>query len=317
MMYFAKPLISDSAKSAILKKTKNISGHVLIYGLLILLVYVILFPFIAKISASFMSWDDMFDRTVILIPRSPTLDNYRMVIEVTGYFRALAGSFLISTIAAFAQTFVCAMTGYALAKLKGKLANLVMFIVVLTILIPPQVILIPLFLQFRFFDIFGIFTLFTGEPLNLIDSVAPMTILSLTGLGLKNGLYIFVMRQFFKGVPEELEEAALIDGYGIFRSYLRIILPISIPMLITIFILAFSWQWTDTFYSSIFFSSFPVVARTTFIMPSLAGGIQHNAFQLNTLLHTGVLLAIIPIVALFIVAQKWLVTGVERSGIVG
>ena len=309
-------IISDAAKAAVLKKSKNIAGGVLIYGLLILLVWVIIFPFIAKISASFMSWNDMFDRTVTLIPREPTLANYRTVITVTGYTRALGGSLLISSISAIAQTFTCAMTGYALAKLRGKLASLVMFIVVLTILIPPQVIMIPLFLRFRFFDLFGLFNLISGNPLNLIDSVAPMTILSITGLGLKNGLFIFVMRQFFKGVPEELEEAALIDGYDIFRTYLRIILPISIPMLITIFILAFSWQWTDSFYSTIFYSSYPVVARTTFIMPSL-GGQHETAYHANTLLHTGVLLAIIPIVVLFAVVQKWLVTGIERSGIVG
>jgi len=309
-------IISDAAKTAIVKKTKNIASAVLIYGLLGLLVYVIIFPFIAKISASFMSWNDMFDRTVTLIPRQPTLDNYRSVIKVTGYLRALGGSFLISTIAAVAQTFICAMTGYALAKLRGKLAGIVMFLVILTILIPPQVIMVPLFLKFRFFDILGIVNLFSGRTLNLIDSVAPITILSVGGLGLKNGLYIFVMRQFFKGVPEELEEAALIDGYDIFRTYLKIILPISIPMLITIFILSFSWQWTDTFYSSIFFSSFPVVARTTFIMPSL-GGYWETVYHANTLLHTGALLAILPIVVIFIVVQKWLVTGIERSGIVG
>jgi len=310
-------LISDAAKSAILKRSKNTASSFLIYGLLILLVYVIIFPFIAKISASFMSWNDMFDRTVTLIPREPTLENYRLVITATGYFGALGGSFLVSGIAAVFQTFICAMTGYALAKLKGKLAGLVLFLVVLTILIPPQVILVPLFLRFRFFDLFGLFNLFTGSTINLIDSITPMTILSVTGLGLKNGLFIFVMRQFFKGVPEELEEAALIDGYDTFRTYLRIILPISVPMLITIFILAFSWQWTDTFYSSIFFSSFPVVARTTFIMPSLGGGAHETAYHANTLLHTGVLLAILPIVVLFIFVQKKLVTGIERSGIVG
>ena len=221
-------MINAAVKASVLKKTKNIVSGVLIYGLLALLVYVILFPFIAKISASFMSLNDMFDRTVVLIPREPTLDNYRRVIAYTGYLRALGGSFLISGISALAQTFICAMTGYALAKLKGKLSGIVMFLVILTILIPPQVILVPLFLKFRFFDIFGLFSLFTGRTINMIDSVAPMTILSLTGFGLKNGLYIFVMRQFFKGVPEELEEAALIDGYGIFRSYLKIVMPISV-----------------------------------------------------------------------------------------
>ena len=182
-------MLSASVKASVLKRTKNAAGSVLIYGLLILLVYVIIFPFIAKIAGSFMSWKDMFDRTVVLIPRQPTLYNYRMVIENTGYFKALSGSFLISGISAIAQTFICAMTGYALAKLKSKLSGIVMLLVVLTILIPPHVILVPLFLKFRFFDILGVIHLITGKTINMIDSVAPMTILSLTGFGLKNGLF--------------------------------------------------------------------------------------------------------------------------------
>jgi multiple sugar transport system permease protein len=310
-------IISCAAKAAVLKRTKNIAGGVLIYGLLLLLVWVIVAPFIVRISISITSEADMFDPTVTLIPRQPTLDYYRRVIRSMNYFMALGGSFLVSGISALAQTFICAMTGYALAKLKGKLAGMVMLIVVLTILIPPQVVMIPLFLQFRFFDFFGLFTLITGRPLNLNDSAAPITILSLTGFGLKNGLFIFVMRQFFKGVPEELEEAALIDGYDLFRTYLRIILPISVPMLVTIFILAFSWQWTDTFYSDIFFSSFPVVARTTFIMDPLLFHVTETFYQRDIILHAGVLLAIIPLIVLFVAAQKWLITGIERSGIVG
>ena len=307
-----------AVKASVLKKTKTLARGILIYGLLGLLVYVIIFPFIAKISASFMSWNDMQDRTVALIPREPTLDNYRLVISNIGYHVALGGSLLVSGISAVAQTFICAMAGYALAKLKGKLANLVMFLVVVTIVIPPQVIMIPLFLKFRFFDVLGLINLFTGNTINMIDSIAPMTILSLTGYGLKNGLFIFVMRQFFKGVPEELEEAALIDGYGIFRTYLKIVLPVSIPILITVFILAFSWQWTDTFYSNVFFNRFPLLARAVFMTHWLPPFSPHEtAYFTNILLHTGVLLAIVPLVALFAVAQKWLVTGIERSGIVG
>ena len=307
-------IVSAAVKASVVKKTKNLASNIVIYGLLILLTYIILFPFIIKIFGSFMSWNDHLDRTVILIPRYPTLYNYIAIIEESGYLKSLGGSFLLSGISAVAQTFVCAMVGYAMAKLRGKLIGIVMFLVVLTIVVPPQVVLVPLFLKFRFFDIFGLFQLITGRPINLLDSLAPMTILSLTGFGLKNGLFIFVMRQFFKGVPEELEEAALIDGYGIFRSYLRIILPISIPILITVFILAFSWQWTDTFYSNIFFSNFPVLARTTFIMPPSTGA---QMFQMNTILHTGVLMAVLPLVIIFIILQKWVVTGIERSGIVG
>ena len=311
--------MNTATKYAITKKTKNTATTVFLYAFLGLLVWVIIFPFITKISQSFMSFEDMFDLSVILIPKHPTLDNYKMFIGSAGYYAGVGGSLLVSSIAAVTQTFVCAMTGYALAKLRGKAAGIVMFIVVLSILVPPQVITVPLFLRFRFFDILGIFTLITGDSLNLINSIAPITILSVTGFGLKNGLFIFVMRQFFKGVPEELEEASLIDGYGIFPTYLRIILPISAPMLVTLFILAFCWQWTDTFYSSVFFSDFPVLARSTFtfLQSRMGGNLYSSRYLQNVLLHTGVILAILPIIALFIVMQKKLVTGIERSGIVG
>jgi multiple sugar transport system permease protein len=300
-----------------LRKSKWFLGKLALYVLLIELVYVIIFPFITKISASFMSESDMFDRTVNLIPKSPTLENFRVVLEQANYWSAIRNTFILALCVAIVQTFICAMTGYGLSKLRGKSATLVLGLVLMTVLIPPQVVLVPLFLSFRFFDVFGIMGL-AGNSLNLIDSVTPLAILSLTGFGLKNGLYILVMRQFFKGVPEEIEEAAMLDGAGAFRSYMRVVLPVSGPMLTTIFMLSFCWQWTDTFYSNIFFArKIEVIARSIFLMPGVTGGNAQTAFQLHALLHTGVFLAIIPLILVYAVAQRRLVTGLERSGIVG
>ena len=144
----------------------------------------------------------------------------------------------------------------------------------------------------------------------------PLLILSLTGYGFKNGLYIFIMRQFYKGVPEEIEEAAAIDGYGTIATYFKIVLPMAVPMMITIFMFAFSWQWTDTFYSGIFFSNFKVLANTIFTMKgAYASGV--SAYQGAILLHTGVLLAIAPLILIYTVAQRWIIGGIERSGLVG
>ena len=80
-------------------------------------------------------------------------------------------------------------------------------------------------------------------------------LLSLGGLAFKNGLYIFLLRQFFRGIPDELEESSYVDGYGVFKTFFHIILPLSVPMLITVFILSFSWQWTDIFYINSFMPS--------------------------------------------------------------
>ena len=292
-------------------------GKIFIYLLLIEIAFIIIYPLFTKLSASFMSQEDMFDRTVTFIPRHPTFENFVTVFQESNFLEALGNTFLIALLAAVLQTAVCSFTGFGLAKLKSKWAPILMGVVVLSILIPNQVILIPLYLKFRFFDIFGIYKLITGEQgIRLMNTLWPIIILSITGYGFKNGLYIFIMRQFYKGVPEELEEAAAIDGYGTFATFFRIILPMAVPTMITIFMFAFSWQWTDTFYSGIFFSSVKVLANTIFTMSSATSGIV-SSFTASMLLHTGVLMAILPLIIIYVIAQRWIIGGIERSGLVG
>ncbi len=296
----------------------SLLGKIFIYLLLIEIAFIIVYPLFTKLSASLMSEQDMYDRTVTFIPRHPTLENIIVVFRESSFLKALGNTFLIALLAATLQTAICSFTGFGLAKLKSRWANLVMGMVILSILIPNQVILIPLYLKFRFFDIFGLYGLLTGEQgPSLMNTLWPIIILSITGYGFKNGLYIFIMRQFYKGVPEELEEAASIDGYGTFATFFRIILPMAIPMMITIFMFAFSWQWTDTFYSGIFFSNFKVLANTIFTMSSATSGLTGGAFSAAMYLHTGVLMAITPLILIYVVAQRWIIGGIERSGLVG
>ena len=149
-------------------------------------------------------------------------------------------------------------------------------------------------------------------------------ILSLTGLAFKNGLYIYMMRQFFKGVPDELEESAYVDGCGVFRTFFKIILPLSIPMMITIFLFAFSWQWTDEYYTSMFFTSKLEDIKVIFMSnvyqvpdslrdANFAGQVLYS----NVIQNTGGLLIIMPLVILYLFCQRYLVQGIERSGLVG
>lgn len=292
-------------------------GKIIIYLLLIEIAFIIIYPLFTKLSASFMSQEDMFDRTVTFIPRHPTFENFVTVFQESSFLKALGNTFLIALLAAVLQTAICSFTGFGLAKLKSKWSAVIMGAVVLSILIPNQVILIPLYLKFRFFDLFGIYKLITGtQGIRLMNTLWPIIILSITGYGFKNGLYIFIMRQFYKGVPEELEEAAAIDGYGTFATFFRIILPMAVPTMITIFMFAFSWQWTDTFYSGIFFSSVKVLANTIFTMSSATSGVL-SSFSASMLLHTGVLMAILPLIIIYVIAQRWIIGGIERSGLVG
>lgn len=298
-------------------RVKSFIGRFFLYLLMAEIAFIIIFPLLTKLSAALMGYEDIFDRTVTFIPKHPTLENFQLVLQESNYWTSLYHTALVSLLAAVLQTMVCSLTGYGLAKLRGKLANVVFFIVLITVLVPPQVILVPMYLKFRFMNPLGLVKLLTGKE-GVMNTLWPIIILSATGYGFKNGLYILVMRQFYKGVPEEIEEAAAIDGYGTLATYFRIVLPMAVPMMITIFMFAFSWQWTDTFYSGIFFTQYQVLANSIFTMPSAmgAGSIATN-YNSTMLLHTGVLLAILPLIIIYCVAQRRIIAGIERSGLVG
>ncbi len=128
-----------------------------------------------------------------------------------------------------------------------------------------------------------------------------------------------MMRQFFRGVPDELEESAYIDGSGTFRTFLQIILPLSVPMMITIFLFAFSWQWTDNFYTTVFFTKTSIVLMPNIIsIPKSLDTVYaaQNLYE-SAIRNTCGLLILAPLLIMYVFLQKYLVGGIERSGIVG
>ena len=197
-----------------------------------------------------------------------------------------------------------------------------MFLVVLTMIIPHRTIELSLFRHFRYFDIFGIIEAITGHvdnTINMTNSYMPLLLLSVTGLAFKNGLFIFMMRQFFTGVPDELEESAYVDGSGVYRTFIQIILPLSIPMMITIFLLSFSWQWTDNFYTDLFFTNTKTVLMPSIVQvpQSLITTYPGKDLFYSAINNTSALLIMAPLVVVYLFCQRYLIQGIERSGIVG
>ena len=295
--------------------------------------YVILYPYITKIFGSFMSKSDFKDVTVILISKNPSLDQYKYIITENHYFEALLTTFLISASVALIQTLVCALVAYGLAKFKFKGNGLVFLIVILTLMIPYEMLKYPFLTYFSKFHESNpigwvLYKLGLIKKGAMFNSVWPLYIMSITGLGLKNGLFIFMLRQFFKGVPDELEESAYVDGSNTFKTFFSIILPISVPMLITVFVFAFAWQWTDDFFlsngdTSIFFEasywgkedSLKLISHISSIPPSLQNTKITN-FE-NAIRGTASILIIIPLLIVYLFVQNKIVEGVERSGIIG
>ncbi len=292
--------------------------------------FVIIYPFIARIAGSFMSKEDIIDATISLIPKHPTLEIYRAIIVENQYFEAMFNTLILALGCAVIQMLVACLVGYGLAKFKFKGNKFVMLLVIITMVIPHGALQLSILRHFTDFDFAtvqawgytGIIKLLRGGiKLNLSNTFAPLFILSLFGLAFKNGLYIYLLRQFFKGVPDELEESAYVDGSGTFRTFFQIIMPLSIPMLITVFLFAFSWQWTDEFYTGLFFTS---TINKVYLMPdvyqvpnSLNVTYAGEVLYKNVVQNTGGLLIIAPLIIVYLFGQKYLVQGIERSGLVG
>ena len=155
---------------------------------------------------------------------------------------------------------------------------------------------------------------------NLIGTPWPLLILSATAVGFKNGLYIFMLRQHFKNVPKELEEAASIDGCGAFQTFFRVILPGAKPMLSSILLFSFVWQWNDYFYTT-------TLTPGMKIFTTVISGVGHNIARgdgqvignMQNMLYDSAafILFIIPLIVLYLFTQKGFVQSIERSGLVG
>ena len=158
----------------------------------------------------------------------------------------------------------------------------------------------------------------TEAGINLINTSIPLILLSLGGLAFKNGLYIFLLRQFFRGIPDELEESAYMDGSGTFRTFIQIILPLSVPMMITVFLFAFCWQWTDDFYTKLFMPNSPSTLLVDIVeIPSSLKmeGMEGYELYYSAIRNTCGLLIILPLVILYAFCPRFLVQGIEHSGI--
>ena len=330
--------------------------------------YIVIFPFISKITSSIMAPEDFIDVTVRLIPKNISFDIYEAIVKELGYLDALGNTFVLSFSTAVIQMLICSLIGYGFAKFKFRGRNLIFVLVMVTMIIPHQTLQHSMYLEFRNFDILGIVRLLKGggiqigdwnvmelgegvanffaslnilpdgiqvgtdtygEPImmqfkqsgmNIANSYLPLILMSATGLAFKNGLYIFMLRQFFRGIPDELEESAYMDGCGTFRTFIQIILPLSIPMMITVFLFAFCWQWTDDFYvgllnTGVETSNQLLVDLVGAVPPSLKLGYAGQTLYETAIRNTCGLMIIAPLVILYAFCQNFLVQGIEHSGI--
>ena len=307
-------------KKTVMKYGVSICRAILLFGMC----FLILQPILNKISVSFMTEEDLYNPIVFSIPEHFTTENYQLAAKLMNYSKALANSFVVSLSIAVLQIAVCTLVGYGFARFEFPLKKFWFACVMLVILIPPQTISTSLYLHFRFFDVLGIIKLITGHTINLRSSALPYYLMSAGCMGLKNGLYIYMIRQFFRNIPKELEEAAYVDGCGTLKTFVRIMLPDAKPILTSCFLFSFVWQWTDGFYSKMFMGSTNLVSTSlSRIVDSLQALMQRelgikttvSVARANCVLSTGTLMIIMPLIVLYLFAQKGFVESLSSTGI--
>lgn len=307
-------------KKVIANKAYKLIRAILLFGLC----FLILQPIFNKISLSFMQEKDLYDPTIIVIPRNFTTGNYKLVNSLIGYWKSLKNSLGVSVMSSLLQVTFCTLVGYGFARFQFPLKRFWFACVLLVIIVPPQTIMSSLYLNFRFFDFFGVLKATTGKTVNLQNSMIPYILLCMTCMGLKSGLYIFLIRQYFRGVPKELEEAAYVDGCGNFSTFVRIMLPDATPILTSCFLFAFVWQWTDSFYSKMFLGKISLLSNkltaitgllTDYLTAINGTGTKPSIAYGQMMISTGMIMAIIPLLLIYIVAQKGFVESLSQTGI--
>ena len=274
-----------------MKQNKKRVGKNVMTAVLLILGAANIFPFIFMLSASFKPLNEIFVYPVKLIPEHFITSNYKEVFSaqysfVRWYFNTfvMVGTILVLKVG------IVTLTAYAFARLRFKGRDILFVVLLSSMMIPPDAVIIPKYVIFKAFGITD----------SMWSSVLP---------SIFDVFFVFMVRQFFLGIPETLSEAAIIDGCGHFKIYSQIVLPLAKPAVITMILSTFIWAWND--YMG------PYIFITTPAKQMLSVGIK--MFQVNNSVDYGLQMAaatmvLIPIIVMFLFSQRYFIEGIATSG---
>lgn len=272
------------------RPTKAVVKHALLLSLAVIMIY----PLAWMVMASFKPSDEIFSSPG-LWPETWTLDNYITGWEGFGlsFGTFFINSFIVTGLCVVGNLAACSLAAFAFARLEFRLKTFWFGAMMLTIMIPYHVVIVP---QYVLFD-----------ALKWVNTYIPLVLPKFLAT---DAFFIFLMVQFMRALPRELDEAAEIDGCGPFRTYFRVILPLTLPALATTAVFTFIWTWSDFFT--------PLIYLTDPTMYTVPLGL--NAFRDSTgesswgALFAMAALSLGPVLGFFIVAQKYLVKGIATTG---
>ncbi|PNT91083.1 carbohydrate ABC transporter permease [Clostridium thermosuccinogenes] len=306
-----RDIILPRGKLHSIKKYGDIPGRIVQHLLLIGIGFVFVYPILLMLAESTKDTYDLINPLVQWIPTKIYVSNFIKAWTVLGGFKTLLISSGYMLMVAAAQTLSSALIGYGFAKFNFRFKNVVFLLMIATFIIPDQVTFMPRYLTFKAYG--------------MLRTIMPFFVPALLGQGIKSAIFILIFFQFFRMSPKALDEAAQIDGAGVFRVFTRINLPSAVPAIIVVFIFSFVWHWNETYLADLYFETsirtfplalekfteyyakmFPVTDATNPLM-RLNEGVR----------MAGTLLCIAPLLLLYALVEGKLVESIDRSGITG
>lgn len=292
--------------------------------LIISIGYTLINPLLQIVSNSLKTNGDVLDTSVVWIPKHFDVSNYIDAVDIVKFFPALLNTLRVQVFSGVIEILTCAIVAYGFSRFHIPEKKIYYAVLLLMIIVPVQLIMLPNYLNYRYFDFFGLLGIvgkIIGKDisLNLINTSATFWLPALFGVGYRSGIFILIYIQFFKGLPRELEEAAWVDGATPFQTFVRIILPSSGVAMLTVGILSVIWHWNEYYLSSTYFNGdYSLAVALSRIKDYLQQAYQR--IDVNSGLQISMaacVLYILPVLIFYLVFQRKFIKSIDRVGIVG
>lgn len=283
-----------AARSRSRIKWRAVPARIAIYAVLVLGSLIMLMPLFWMASSSLKANYDVFTFPPVWVPQPPQWANYPAALTFLPFVDFFKNTMFIAITTTIGSLLSNTLVAYAFARLEARGREVLFYLALSTLMLPYAVVMIPQFVIF--------------SKLGWVNTFAPLVVPSFFG----NPFYIFLLRQFFLGIPRELEDAAALDGAGVLQTIFRVILPVSVPALVTVVIFQIQATWNDFLGPLLYLSKeslFTVALGLQYFLGE-DGGAWHWLMAVSTV-------AIIPVMLMFFFAQRLFIRGIVMTGLKG
>ena len=295
------------------RERQGLGQQIAVYGLLIIIGFIFIYPILYMISTSFMDRNDLLDSSVKWLPSSLYIQNYIAAAKSMDFWKTLGKGVIIAGVPTLFNVLTGMIVGYGFARYEFKLKKLFMGILLFSYILPDQVTMIPTYVLYN--------------DMGILGTIWTFVLPALFGNGINSAIFILIFYSFFKQVPKVLMEAAYIDGAGHFKAFFKIAIPSAVPAIITVFLFSFVWYWNESYLTEMYVQGLTTKSEWTNLVIQLKNfdsnfSTRATTGDMATSLNESVRMAatslsILPLFLMYLVLQRQFIESIDRTGITG